>query len=165
MYERGIDCLRALGYERYEISNFAKPGYACRHNLGYWQGEWYLGLGVAAHSMLPPTEEERGAGAVRVRCAHGTDLAAYIRGEDEPPRELIGTRDAMFETMMLELRTTAGVDAKRFARLHGQSLQNVYGRQLEELAAMGLGEWTRDGFALTPRGLEVQNEALLRLMP
>lgn len=164
MYEQGIDHLRALGYERYEISNFAKPGYACRHNLGYWQGAWYLGLGVAAHSMLPPSEEERRAGAVRVRCAHGTDIAAYIRGEDEPQREPIGAREAMFETMMLELRTTAGVDGKRFARLHGPSLQNAYGRQLDKLAAMGLGTWTREGFALTPRGLEVQNEALLLLM-
>jgi len=164
MYEQGIDCLRARGYERYEISNFARPGYACRHNLGYWQGEWYLGLGVAAHSMLPPSAEERRAGAVRVRCAHGTDIDAYIRGEELPRREPVGVREAMFETLMLELRTTAGVDGKRFARLHGQSLQNAYGRRLDELAAMGLGTWTREGFALTPRGLEVQNEALLRLM-
>lgn len=164
MYEQGIECLRALGYERYEISNFAKPGFACRHNLGYWQGEWYLGLGVAAHSMLPPSEEERRAGAVRVRCAHGVDPAAYIRGEDAPQRELVGAREAMFETMMLELRTTAGVNAARFARLHGKSLQNAYGRRLDGLAAEGLGRWTREGYALTPRGLEVQNEALLRLM-
>lgn len=164
MYEQGIECLRALGYERYEISNFARPGFACRHNLGYWQGEWYLGLGVAAHGMLPPSEEERQSGAVRVRCAHGVDPAAYIRGEDAPQREPVGAREAMFETMMLELRTTAGVNAARFARLHGKSLQNAYGRRLDGLAAAGLGRWTREGYALTPRGLEVQNEALLRLM-
>lgn len=164
MYEEGIDWLARAGYERYEISNFAKPGFACRHNLGYWQGAWYLGLGVAAHSMLPPDAERQQDGVVRVRWAHGTDVSAYIRGQDVPEAVPIGAEEAMFETLMLGLRTTAGVSEERFGRLHGRSLQTQYGRRLKELAAEGLGAWRGDSFALTPRGLEVQNEVLLRLM-
>lgn len=67
MYERGVTWLEAAGYERYEISNFARPGFRCRHNVGYWQGSWYAGLGVAAHGMLPPDEAQAACGAVRIR--------------------------------------------------------------------------------------------------
>lgn len=69
MYERGVTWLEAAGYERYEISNFARPGFRCRHNVGYWQGSWYAGLGVAAHGMLPPDEAQAACGAVRIRRA------------------------------------------------------------------------------------------------
>jgi len=163
MYETGIERLQGLGYERYEVSNFAKPGRACRHNIGYWQGEWYLGLGAAAHSMLPPDDHH--PGAARVRTANTADVQAYIK-EENPPKEVegIAPEEAMFESMMLALRTTAGVNAARFERQHGVMLRRRYGAALDELAARGLGCWTPDGYALTPRGIEVQNEVLMHLM-
>lgn len=163
MYEAGIERLHALGYERYEVSNFAKPGHACRHNIGYWQGEWYLGMGAAAHSMLPP--DDRHPGAARLRIANTADVQAYIK-EATPPREVeaISMEEAMFESMMLGLRTTAGVNAVRFERQHGAALQQRYGAALDELAVQGLGRWTQDGYALTARGIEVQNEVLMKLM-
>ena len=164
MYEAGIDWLEKAGYERYEVSNFAKPGHACRHNIGYWQGEWYLGLGVAAHSMLPPDENQRAQGAVRVRVANGTDVKAYIKGENPQETELILPEEAMFETMMLGLRTTCGVNEERFEKQHGVSLRSRYGAQLDRLVQEGLGGWKNGCFALTPRGIEVQNEVLMRLM-
>ena len=164
MYEAGIDWLEKAGYERYEVSNFARPGYACRHNMGYWQGEWYLGLGVAAHSQLPPDESQRAQGAVRVRVANGTDVKAYIKGETPQETELILPEEAMFETMMLGLRTTYGVNEKRFIKQHGVSLRSRYGAQLDRLVQEGLGGWKNGCFALTPRGIEVQNEVLMRLM-
>lgn len=164
MYEAGIDWLAKAGYERYEVSNFAKPGFACRHNMGYWQGEWYLGLGVAAHSMLPPDEIQRAQGAVRVRVANGTDVPAFIKEEIQQDTELILPQEAMFETMMLGLRTTFGVSEAGFERQHGISLHDQYGKQLDRLAQEGLGKWQDGCFALTPRGIEVQNEVLMRLM-
>lgn len=165
MYENGIDHLARLGYERYEVSNFARLGFVCRHNLGYWQGAWYLGMGVAAHSMLPPAP---GQEAVRIRRANTTDLAAYLKGETCAQSEQIGPDEAMFETMMLGLRTTYGVEEQRFLRQHGCTLEHAYGAVLESLARDGLGEWhganeTRR-FALTPRGIEVQNDVLMRFM-
>lgn len=166
MYESGINWLAKNGYERYEVSNFAKPGFECRHNLGYWQGEWYLGMGVAAHSMLPSERE----GAFCLRKGNGTDVPAYIqalnegRGAPADSIDWISPKEAMFETMMLGLRTTIGVDAKVFERRYGQSLQTRWGNELNKLEREKLACWKENRFVLTPRGLAVQNEVLLRLM-
>lgn len=164
MYEAGIARLNRLGYERYEVSNFARDGHICRHNMGYWQGEWYLGVGVAAHSMLPPNEKQREQGAARVRIANGTDVSAYIRGENPCETELISPKEAMFESLMLGLRTTIGVSEERFLRQHGVSLRRHCGAKLDALAVEGFGDWRDGRFALNARGIEVENELLLRLM-
>lgn len=165
MYESGIEWLKKAGYERYEVSNFARPGYACRHNIGYWQGAWYLGMGVAAHSMLPPDEHQRRQGAVRIRVENSTDVQAYIK-EEKPKQDtvLISAEEAMFESLMLGLRTVSGVNEALFERQHGQPLRLKYGDRLNRLVAESLGEWKNGCFALTPRGIEVQNEVLMRLM-
>lgn len=175
MYERGTAWLQRAGYGRYEVSNFARPGFECRHNIGYWQGEWYLGLGVAAHSMLPPDGEQSRQGAVRIRHANEANVDAYIRALEAgrlPPSqtELIGANDAMFETMMVGLRMVEGVSERRFEALHAVPLAKRYGEALDRLCAEKLGRWYDSEiggrrFALTPHGMEVQNEVLLRLMP
>jgi len=166
MYEHGIEWLENAGYQRYEVSNFAKPGFACRHNIGYWQGAWYLGLGVAAHSMLPTNQP----GMFSQRKGNSADVQAYIRalqnGQEAPTDgvDLITPEDAMFETMMLGLRTTFGVEESRFEKLHGISLRKRYGEQLDSLVRDELGQWKVGRFVLTPRGIEIQNDVLMRLM-
>lgn len=89
-----------------------------------------------------------------------------------PPAEItaVDRREAMFETMMLGLRMTDGVSERDFERMLGAALSQVYGPALERLAGEGLGAWSSGApgerrFFLTPRGLEVQNEALMALMP
>ena len=176
MYEQGVAWLEAAGYARYEISNFARPGMRCRHNVGYWQGSWYAGLGVAAHSMLPPDASQATQGAVRIRRANTESLADYLHALEAqnrlPPAEItpVERQEAMFETMMLGLRMTDGVAERDFERLHGETMAQVYGPALETLVREGLGAWSLGAvgerrFFLTPRGLEVQNEALMALMP
>ena len=166
MYEHGIEWLGNEGYRRYEVSNFAKEGFECRHNLGYWQGEWYLGLGVAAHSMLPPEKTD----AFCLRKGNACDVKAYIRamqqGEAAPLESLedISLQDAMFEAVMLGLRTTDGVDERLFEKRYGVSLRGRYGEKLEAIVRDGLGGWQNGRFALTPRGIEIQNDVLVRLM-
>ena len=166
MYEHGIDWLEQAGYQRYEVSNFAKPGFACRHNIGYWQGAWYLGLGVAAHSMLPTDQP----GMFSQRKGNSADVQAYIRalqnGQEAPTDgvDLITPEDAMFETMMLGLRTTIGVEEAMFEKRYGISLRERYGESLDSLVRDGLGCWADGCFALTPRGIEIQNDVLMRLM-
>ena len=166
MYEHGIEWLEKAGYRRYEVSNFARPGFECRHNIGYWQGEWYLGLGVAAHSMLPPEQ----TGAFCLRRGNGCDVQAYIcavqTGQEAPAEsmETITKDESMFEAVMLGLRMVDGVDAQRFEERYGMALQERYGRQLESLVNEGLGFWKEERFALTPRGIEVQNDVLMRFM-
>lgn len=171
MTSQGIEVLRKHGYHQYEISNYAKEGFACRHNVGYWQGAWYLGLGAAAHGMVPPSEADTQQGAVRVRVANPSDMKQYM--EQSPhivwEKTCIDADEAMFETMMLGLRMNEGVSEKHFETLHGQSMTKRYGPALDGILRDGLGCWQQypngdRAFALTPRGMLLQNEALLRLM-
>ena len=171
MTTSGIEVLRKHGFHQYEISNYAKEGFACRHNIGYWQGAWYLGLGAAAHGMVPPSSVEAAQGAVRVRLANPADVGQNMAASPHLMREktLIEADEAMFETMMLGLRMNAGVSENRFEALHGQPMTQRYGPALESILRDGLGRWQQRpngdrAFALTPRGMLLQNEALLRLM-
>lgn len=162
----GRERLEALGYQRYEISNYAREGYACRHNLGYWQGKYYLGLGLAAHSMLPTPAGSR---ASYLRCENPTRLPAYLHAlaEGRLPLEtetLILPEEAEFEALMLGLRTVAGVDKRRYQAQFGQPVEARYGRQIDRLVVEGLAISTSEALALTARGLDMQNAVLLQLM-
>lgn len=165
MYDEAIDLLSVNGYEQYEMSNFARPGFACHHNLGYWRQIPYLGLGASASSMLPTTSGK----AVYLRQTNPPGLQEYmqmVKGENWSRRETIAvTRDdAKFETMMLGLRTTQGVSELAFEQMHGTSLNACYGAKLADLEKRGL-VCSQSGFwRLTRRGMDVQNAILVELM-
>ena len=165
MYDEAIDLLSANGYEQYEISNFARPGFACRHNLGYWRQIPYLGLGASASSMLPTTS----AKAVYLRQTNPPGLQEYmqmVKSENWSRRETITVTmdEAKFETMMLGLRTTQGVSELAFEQMHGISLNACYGAKLADLENRGL-VCNQSGFwRLTRRGMDVQNAILVELM-
>jgi len=164
MFLTAREKLQSSGYQQYEISNYAKPGRLCRHNAGYWEGAWYLGLGVNAHSMLPADGEYSWK-----RCFNEDNTARYMAAVEEKGcacagEEGISREEAMFETMMLGLRMTKGVEAARFFARFGAGLEEIWPRELKKLADEGLGEWENGFFRLTSRGLLVQNEILMRLM-
>ena len=184
MAEQGRLWLEEMGYRQYEISNFAKPGFECRHNLGYWRGSWYLGLGVAAASMmpLPPGRLRQGEtlppeNPCYLRWENIRDRKEYearLRQDLLPIGEehIIGRKEAMFETMMLGLRTTDGVGERDFESRFGVPLGRAYGKVMEALVKEGLGQW-KEGeagcggqrtFSLTPAGILLQNQVLLRIM-
>ena len=124
MEDAGMDLLEALGYHRYEVSNFAKSGYECRHNLVYWHNEPYLGLGAAAHSSM--IED-----GFRVRFSNESSIPAYFKKleKDRLPRAeriLINTFEQMFESVMLGLRLTKGVDRKAFFDRYGCDVIETY---------------------------------------
>ena len=170
MLEQGVRFLEDRGYLRYEISNFAKPGYACRHNLGYWRQKHYLGLGLSAASLLPPPPQTQGV--CYLRQTNTDHLPEYLRqlGNGSIPMaesHAVKQRDAMFEAVMLGLRTVEGVRYKDFAAMYGQTLPQAYGAAIASLTGAGLlvpvetdDPWLR----LTPRGLMVQNTALMAFM-
>ena len=166
MSAMGAKRLEEHGYRQYEISNYARDGWRCRHNVGYWQGAWYLGLGLNAHGMLPPTEAEREAGACYARQRNTDGLDEYIRknGDAVAQRQTIGADDAMFETVMLGLRMTDGISESDFAARHGVTLDAHYGAACRSLVADGLALWQNGRFRLTTRGLMLQNTALMRFM-
>ncbi len=179
MYEAGRDFLEAAGYQQYEISNFAKPGYECHHNRVYWQGGWYLGLGASGASLLPgqgasPEGEGSKGAALALRRENVADLAQYeqaVRSGRLPVAEThhITKEEAMFETLMLGLRTLQGVAEKAFLERFGVGLEEVYGEVLASLVSEGLAYWEgtqpERRLVLTQRGLLVQNQVLVRLMP
>lgn len=154
MYELTGALLSDYGYDRYEISNYAKAGYACRHNIGYWTGEEYLGLGLGASSYI---EENR--------FCNTSDLRAYL-GEDFTPREVqkLSKNDRMAEFFYLGLRMTAGVAKAEFVRRFGLGAEAVYGDVLKELTAQELLDDTGTHYRLTPYGRDVSNQVLYRFL-
>ena len=163
MMDRGIEALESLGYQRYEISNFAKPGFASRHNLVYWQQQYYLGLGLNAASMLPAED------AVYMRRTNTASSLEYKRSlrENRLPiaeRIPINRDEAMFETVMLGLRTTAGIGYAEFESMHGRKLEIMYGEAIKTLESGGLLQPVdpeKPRLVLNERGLALQNTALM----
>ncbi len=170
MLEAGISSLSNLGFERYEISNYARPGFACRHNIGYWTQKHYLGLGVSAASHLPASPDATPAVYTRRQNTH--DIKQYMAALAEgvlPPASVTGVaaKEAMFETVMLGLRMVQGLRYADFAALHGQTLQAIYGEAIRKLTNEGLLETPCDNeprLMLTARGLAVQNTALMAFL-
>ena len=165
MYDETIALLAANGYEQYEISNFAKPGFACKHNLGYWRQIPYLGLGASASSLLPCDA----LNAAYIRQTNPSALDEYRQMVEQASwseREtiVISHDDARFETMMLGLRTTDGVCERVFQQMHGKSLDECYGKKLKGMESRGLMLHADSHWRLTRRGMDVQNAILVELM-
>jgi oxygen-independent coproporphyrinogen-3 oxidase len=169
-YEWTQDRLARAGYEHYEISNWARPGHRCRHNLIYWQNREYLGLGAGAHSFLDGVRfstvllpnrymelvDEAASGA-----EHNTRQAMlHIAGAEQITAEL-----AMADTLILGLRLIDGVDRAAFAARHGRALDEVYGAVLAEFSAVGVVEMNAERVRLTRRGRLLSNELFQRLLP
>ena len=147
--------LEKRGYERYEISNYARNGYYSRHNLRYWLGEDYLGFGPAAHSFFGG-----------VRFAAPPDTAAYIsavqKGDFEAlaaDRHTVGDKERREEYVMLRMRLAQGVDKNDFKRHFGLSFKEAYG-DLSALVSGGFLKNEKDRVAFTARGMQVSNAIL-----
>ncbi|BDG61443.1 radical SAM family heme chaperone HemW [Caldinitratiruptor microaerophilus] len=151
--------LAAHGYERYEVSNYARPGYRCRHNLVYWRNEEYLGLGAGAHSYLG------GRRFWNVRLPAAYRQAVRERGTAEEGGEALDLPVQMAETMILGLRLTDGVEEERFLRRFGRSLAEVYGTVLGRLERAGLMARAGGRWRLTPRGLRLGNRVWAEFLP
>ena len=153
-YESAQVELAAAGYEQYEISNWAKPGFASKHNLKYWCREPYLGFGAGAHSF-----------SGRQRWANVHDAAAYVAtvtaGRAPVAQvETVTTDAALEEEIFLGLRQLSGIDVSRIEREYGVSLRE----KIDRLASGGMLE--RDGHLvrLAPAKLSISNEVLVELL-
>lgn len=165
-YEWTQDRLAAAGYEHYEISNWARPGRQCKHNLVYWQNREYLGLGAGAHSFLNGVRFS--TALLPNRYAELVDESAAAA--DGAMRHVVGAEDvtpalSMADTMILGLRLIEGIDVRDFARRHGVGVRDVYGAVIDEFAGYGLLESTATHIRLTPRGRLLSNELFQRLLP
>ena len=153
MYLYTVEFLRANGYEQYEISNFAKPGFASRHNLKYWTLGEYAGFGPGAHSDFGG-----------VRYAYARDLDSYIRGvRDHTPmlseNERIPPLDRDTEWLMLGLRTTEGLDPKVFEHRFRRRF-TCFLPFLDQCTKAGYAVEENGRWHLTPRGFLVSNQII-----
>ncbi|MCD8325047.1 MAG: radical SAM family heme chaperone HemW [Clostridiales bacterium] len=154
MYELTQEYLNSRGYRRYEISNYAKLGHECRHNIGYWTGQEYLGLGLGAASLIDHT-----------RFQNTSDLAEYMEQPFARQDEVrLDRKEQIEEFMFLGLRMTAGVSRQDFADRFGTEIGNIYGPVLQSLERDGLLAADEGRVFLTPRGIDVSNSVFAQLL-
>ena len=155
MYHETKRFLRDCGYERYEISNYAKPGRACRHNIGYWTGLPYLGLGLGASSYMDGC-----------RFAVNSDMKQYL--EEKPGMftdvEKLTKKDMEEEFFYVGLRMTAGVSLPEFERRFGVSAKDVYPGLMETFVAEKAAVFQGDRCVLTDYGLDVSNYIMAQFL-
>ncbi|MFQ5894819.1 MAG: radical SAM family heme chaperone HemW [Nitrospinota bacterium] len=154
MYELRDRLLAEAGFEYYEISNFARPGYRCRHNLNYWRRGEYLGLGAGAHSLL--------GGRRFWNAMRPEDYLRRVRarGHAVAGEERVEGRKALGETLMLGLRLAEGVALEEAERKTGLDVRKTFGEELARLEEAGLVVEERGYLRLTPRGRLLANEVL-----
>ena len=151
--------LTAKDFEHYEISNYARPGFPCRHNVRYWKNLEYLGLGPSGAGLLN-----------RRRYKNSTDLKTYCQRlleQNELPvggEETLSDLEFAGETAMLALRTAAGIDRNEFFRRTGYEPFELYRATIEKFKNSGLLETTEDRIFLNLRGFTLSNEVLAEFL-
>lgn len=151
MFTRTQDLLRAAGFEQYEISNYARTGRACRHNLNYWRGGAYLGVGAGAHSFAWQAGGRRWSNE---KSPTGYLTRVRARGHARVAEETLSERQARGEFVFLGLRCLDGLDAGAFAQRFGVSIADAF-PHTATLHRQGLLSLEADRWRLTERGLLV----------
>ena len=163
MYARTAEILAEYGFLQYEISNYAKKGRACRHNIGYWNRTDYLGIGLGASSLIDP-----------MRWKMTSDLSDYLecgknQGDFANLREEVQTlrvSERMEEFMFLGLRLTKGIELQTFEHQFGKSFWDVYQDAANKLFSEQLLclDESKKNLRLTDYGVDVSNYALAEFL-
>ena len=160
MFEMTGDILAAAGYERYEMSNFARPGRECLANIIYWENREYLGVGPSAVSYLDGVRRKNIADVRRyVERRGGTN------GDIVAESEQLSPHDRALETAMQMLRLSEGIDRRRFVEITGFEADPLLSNRLVDFIELGLVESDGRGWRFTPPGLLVSNRVLTELAP
>ena len=159
MYHMTKKILAECGYQRYEISNYARLGFSCRHNERYWRRGDYLGFGIGAASLF----DEK-------RWSNTRDFHEYLDYSSDPARinrdlETLDVRSEIEEFMFLGLREMAGVTEQDFRSSFGMNMRDIYGDTLDRLASEGVMATDGHGrWYLTERGIDVSNMVLAEFL-
>ena len=159
IYKATEKILAEYGYHRYEISNYSKTGYECRHNLGYWERKEYLGLGLGASSLIS-----------ECRFHNTADMERYLRFYENAGTgicediEHLSVEDQMEEFMFLGLRKTVGISVDDFRKAFGREIRAVYGEQMRKLEEQRLIEYSGNRVRLTERGTDISNYVFSEFM-
>ena len=158
MYEATAQILKKYGFEQYEISNYARKGRECRHNVGYWTRQDYLGFGLGASSLYG-----------KERFANTADMKKYLENSKNPEKitekePSLTREDEMAEFMFLGLRMTKGISKADFQRCFGCTIESVYGEVLEKYESMEL-LLEKDGrIFLSREGIHVSNSIMAEFL-
>ena len=158
MYEATAQILKEYGFEQYEISNYARKGRECRHNVGYWTRQDYLGFGLGASSLYG-----------KERFANTADMKKYLENSRTPEKirekdPSLTREDEMAEFMFLGLRMTKGISKADFQRCFGCTIESVYGEVLEKYESMEL-LLEKDGrIFLSREGIHVSNSIMAEFL-
>lgn len=161
MYELAINTLLQNGYVQYEISNFALPGYECRHNLKYWNCMEYLGLGPAAHSYLN-----------NCRFSFRRDIELYMDAMEKADTDCnildesynITPNERVGEYVMLRLRLNEGLNTEEFRELFNLNFDRMYGKYLKLYVENGFMVKRGPNYAFTTKGMYVSNYILSTML-
>ena len=159
MYERTGEILEEYGCRQYEISNYAREGYRCRHNLGYWTGREYLGLGLGASSLWRDT-----------RFRNTDSMEEYLKDSGNLPKirreeEKLSVSDRQSEYMILGLRLTEGISLAGFRETFGTDVRKVWPGVLEKYKGYGLLEEAAGRLKFTGEGISLSNVVLAEFLP
>ena len=154
MYEDTAEILERYGYRQYEISNYAKQGYMCRHSAGYWQRREYQGFGLGASSLY------RG-----MRFSNTRRMQEYLKESRNPDQirkdvTVLSRNERIEEFMFLGLRMTEGISEKKFEENFDVRLMDVYGDILQKYEETGFMEHIETKWRLTRKGIHVSNHIL-----
>lgn len=158
MYAWTKERLAAEGYERYEISNYARAGYSCRHNLTYWQMEEYLGVGLGAASYIGGN-----------RLSNERDLSCYLSQKEDmhvADCHALTTKEEQEEYVFLGLRKTQGISLEQYQKRFGIDFRTLYQNILPRLLDCGLlaESENHDRIYLTDYGIDVSNTVLAEFL-
>ena len=158
MYHLTKTMLQEHGYYRYEISNYAKASYPCKHNIGYWNGTQYQGIGLGAASYLK-----------NQRFHNEENLSTYLKAieaRENIRRDVVtlSRKERMEEFMFLGLRLTEGINLISFQSEFGVSIESVYGNIIQKMSSQGLLETSKDNLRLTEEGLDVSNYVMAEFL-
>jgi oxygen-independent coproporphyrinogen-3 oxidase len=151
MYLLLMNRMKKAGYEQYEISNFAKPGFHSRHNMAYWLNEDYYGLGAGAHGYVAHQRH------INIK---GVNPYTEAAKEGLPRLEtfVVPKEEAMEDFMMVGLRVLSGVSEQHFKEQFGLSIKDVFAKPLHKMLDAGLLEKTEIGYRLSEKGLLFGND-------
>jgi oxygen-independent coproporphyrinogen III oxidase len=140
-----------VGYEHYEVSNFARPGHRCRHNEVYWSGQGYFAVGPGAARYVNGRREINHRSTT-------TYLGRVMAGQSPVAEsEELSPEDRARETLVIGMRRIRGVDRHQFAAQTGFELESLVRSDLQRLTDQGLLRWEGDRLCLTRQGLMVSD--------
>lgn len=161
MYIESVEFLERHGYKQYEISNFARDGFKCRHNLKYWNCEEYLGLGPSAHSYYN-----------NARFSFKHDVEMYVEALEDTEHDFdltdeyyeISPSERIGEYIMLRMRLNEGIDTEKFFEMFGLDFDKIFSEFFGEYIESGFVRKNGNSYSFTPNGMYISNYILSEML-